>query len=149
MTLPFMAGSNFKLKTSLTGSRTFHLDACTPMEHAHPPYAHIVLQMSLTHWVKFKPKFWYSLHLRENSTLWTPSSIEVWLCTAILDWDGDDLISFETAVAPLVIVPLDWGSFPSPDWAATVVASLDCSSFPSLAHFGVAVLTGLCMASSA
>jgi hypothetical protein len=39
MTLPFMAGLNYKPKTSLTGSRTSHLDACPSMEHAHPSYA--------------------------------------------------------------------------------------------------------------
>ncbi len=25
------------------------------MEHAHSSYAHIILQMSIAHWVKFKP----------------------------------------------------------------------------------------------
>jgi hypothetical protein len=39
MTLPFMAGLNYKPKTSLTGSRTSHLDACPSMEHAYPSYA--------------------------------------------------------------------------------------------------------------
>ncbi len=55
MTLLFTAGSNFKLKTSLIGS---HLDTCSSMEHVPPSYAHIVLKMSLTHWVKFEPKFY-------------------------------------------------------------------------------------------
>jgi hypothetical protein len=50
MILMFMASSKFQLKTSLIGcSSTSHPDACTYMEHAHPSYAHIVLQMSLTH----------------------------------------------------------------------------------------------------
>ncbi len=48
MTLPFIAGSNFKIITSFTGSKSSHLDACTPMEHAHLLYAHIVLYISLT-----------------------------------------------------------------------------------------------------
>jgi len=48
-TSTFMAGLNFKLKTSLPGSRTSHLDACTSIEHAYPSYVHIVLEMSLTH----------------------------------------------------------------------------------------------------
>jgi hypothetical protein len=45
-----------KLQTFLTGSRTFHLDACIFMEHAHPLYAHIVFSMSVTHWMKLKSK---------------------------------------------------------------------------------------------
>jgi hypothetical protein len=49
MTLPFIEGSNFKIKTSFTGSKSSHLDACTSMEHAHLLYAHIVLYISLTH----------------------------------------------------------------------------------------------------
>ncbi len=57
MTLPFMAKFKQKLKTSLTGSRTSHVDACTSFEHTHPSCAHKVLQMSLSHWVKFEPKF--------------------------------------------------------------------------------------------
>jgi hypothetical protein len=48
-TSTFMAGLNFKLKTSLPGSRTSHLDACTSIEHAYLSYVHIVLDMSLTH----------------------------------------------------------------------------------------------------
>jgi hypothetical protein len=31
----FIAGPNFKIKTSFTGSKSSHLDACTSMEHAH------------------------------------------------------------------------------------------------------------------
>jgi hypothetical protein len=58
MTLPFMAVSNFKLNTSITGFKTSHLRACTAMKHAHPSYAHIVLQMSLTPEVKFEPKYY-------------------------------------------------------------------------------------------
>jgi hypothetical protein len=48
MTLLFMAVSNFKLNTSITGLKTSQLHACTAMKHAHPSYAHIVLQMFLT-----------------------------------------------------------------------------------------------------
>jgi hypothetical protein len=34
-----------------------HPNASTSMEHApFPLYAHVVFQMSLRHWVKFKPK---------------------------------------------------------------------------------------------
>ncbi len=40
---------NFKLKPSLAGSGTFHLDPYTYMEHAHPPCAQLVLHMSLTY----------------------------------------------------------------------------------------------------
>jgi hypothetical protein len=41
---PFMASWNFKQKTSLTRSKPYDLDAwTTSMEHARPPYAHIVL----------------------------------------------------------------------------------------------------------
>lgn len=43
-------------KLSLTVSRNSHLDAYTSMEHTHPSYACIVLQMSDTHCVKFDPK---------------------------------------------------------------------------------------------
>jgi hypothetical protein len=52
------SSSSFKLKTSLIGSRTSHLDACTTMEHVHPSYVHMVLQIWLTHWIKFEPKFY-------------------------------------------------------------------------------------------
>jgi hypothetical protein len=50
------AGSNLKLL--FTGSRTSHLDMCSSTtEHAHSSYAHmVVLQMSLTNYVKFKLK---------------------------------------------------------------------------------------------
>jgi hypothetical protein len=43
--------TKYKLKLPL-------LDACISMEHAHPSYAYIDFQMSLTYWVKFKPKFY-------------------------------------------------------------------------------------------
>ncbi len=46
MTLPLTTSSNFKLKTSLIGFRISCYDTCNSMEHAHPSYAHIVLQMS-------------------------------------------------------------------------------------------------------
>jgi hypothetical protein len=87
----------FKLKTSFTESRISHLDECTSMDHAHPSYAHIILQMSLstphldactsmkhahssyvcmillmslTHWVKFETKFYIQiLHLCIVSSL--------------------------------------------------------------------------------
>jgi hypothetical protein len=35
--------SNFKLKTSITGRRNSHPDACTSVEHAHPSYIYIHL----------------------------------------------------------------------------------------------------------
>jgi hypothetical protein len=43
-----MAHSNLKLKTSLTGSRTSHLDAHSFMEHAQPSYAQITVP-NITH----------------------------------------------------------------------------------------------------
>jgi hypothetical protein len=47
----------FKQKSSDTGSSTSYLDhACAFMEHAHLSYPQILLQMPLTHCVKFKPK---------------------------------------------------------------------------------------------
>jgi hypothetical protein len=51
MVLPFFAGSNFKLKTSLYSTKNFSfLDACKSMEEAHPTYAPmVVLYMS---WVQ-------------------------------------------------------------------------------------------------
>jgi len=55
MTLPFMASLNLKLKTTFIRSRIFHKNICISMKHAHSPYAHIILQMLSTHWVKFKP----------------------------------------------------------------------------------------------
>jgi len=88
---PCNDSERFKLKTSFTESRISLLDECTSMDHAHPSYAHIILQMSLrtphldactsmehahslyvcmilpislTHWVKFEPKFYIQiLHL--------------------------------------------------------------------------------------
>jgi hypothetical protein len=40
MVLPFIAGSNFKLLTSLYSTKNFSfLDACTYIEEAHPTYA--------------------------------------------------------------------------------------------------------------
>jgi hypothetical protein len=59
---PTNTGSNFKqknsrLKNSITRSGTSHLDACNSIEFGHP-YMRRVLQMLLTHWVKFKPKFY-------------------------------------------------------------------------------------------
>jgi hypothetical protein len=51
MTLLFMAGSNFTLKSSLTGFRTVHLATCLPINICTQG-----TQMLLTHWVKFKPK---------------------------------------------------------------------------------------------
>jgi hypothetical protein len=51
MVLPFFAGSNFKLKTSLYSTKNFSfLDACKSMEEAHPTYAPmVVLYMSPAH----------------------------------------------------------------------------------------------------
>jgi hypothetical protein len=44
--------------------RTPHLDACTSMKHAHSLYVCMILLMSLTHWVKFETKFYIQiLHL--------------------------------------------------------------------------------------
>jgi hypothetical protein len=31
---------------------------CTSMEHAHPSYGHVVLRISLIHWVKLEPNFY-------------------------------------------------------------------------------------------
>jgi len=39
-------------------SLIFRLDAYIFMEHDHQSYAHIVFQMSFTHWVKFEPEFY-------------------------------------------------------------------------------------------
>lgn len=50
------SNSNFKLKTSISGSRSFHLDGCISTEHAHPSYSHTTFQMPLKHWVKFEFK---------------------------------------------------------------------------------------------
>lgn len=47
---------NFKLKPSLAGSGTFHLDAYTSMEHAYSPYGQLVLHMSLTYWGPIQAK---------------------------------------------------------------------------------------------
>ncbi len=44
---PCNDSERFKLKTSFTESRISLLDECTSMDHAHPSYAHIILQMSL------------------------------------------------------------------------------------------------------
>jgi hypothetical protein len=46
--MPFIVGLSKKQKTSLMGSKTYHPNACTFKEHAHPPYAHIVFQMSFS-----------------------------------------------------------------------------------------------------
>ncbi len=50
------SNSNFKLKTSISGSRSFHLDGCVSTEHAHPSYSHTTFQMPLKHWVMFDSK---------------------------------------------------------------------------------------------
>jgi hypothetical protein len=44
------------LKTSIFGSRSFHLAWCVSMEHAHPSYSHTIFQMPLKHWVMFESK---------------------------------------------------------------------------------------------
>jgi hypothetical protein len=49
-------GRNFKLKVSLTGLQSSHLHAGKSMKHAHASNAHIILEMSLTHKIKFMPK---------------------------------------------------------------------------------------------
>ncbi len=51
-------GLNFTLKTSTTGCRFSHLDACTFMEHAHPSCAQVVLSISFTPGVKMGPKIY-------------------------------------------------------------------------------------------
>lgn len=40
--------ADFTLKTSLTRSRTSRVNTSISIEHAHPSYAYMVLQMSLT-----------------------------------------------------------------------------------------------------
>ncbi len=50
-------GFKFQGKTPLTRSRSHLKNTCFSMEHAHPTYVYIVLQMSLTHWVMFEPIF--------------------------------------------------------------------------------------------
>jgi hypothetical protein len=49
-------GPNFKLKVSLSGLKSSHLHAGKSMKHANASCAHIILQLSLTHKVKFVPK---------------------------------------------------------------------------------------------
>jgi len=49
-----MAGSNFKLKSSLPRFRTSHLVTCTSMEHGNSLHAHTVYQMLVTHRAKFE-----------------------------------------------------------------------------------------------
>jgi hypothetical protein len=68
MILSFTPGSNFKYKPSLIGSQTSCLETCTSIKHAHPSNAHIVFQMSFTHWVKFETKI---LHQFVFKILWT------------------------------------------------------------------------------
>jgi hypothetical protein len=63
MTLPFMASLNLKLKTTLIRFRIFHKNTCVSMKHAHSPYAHIILQMLSTHWVKFKPISYFNAQI--------------------------------------------------------------------------------------
>jgi hypothetical protein len=72
MILPFTVVSHFKLKAFLVEFITFHLDdACICIEHGHPSYAHIVFQISLTHWVKLRPKCYaYIVYQCLVSSLW-------------------------------------------------------------------------------
>jgi hypothetical protein len=76
MTLPLCRFKPQTGENSLTGFRSSHLDVCTSVEHAHPSYGHIVLHMSLipdslTHGVKFQPKFCtLILHQCMVSSLW-------------------------------------------------------------------------------
>ncbi len=44
----FMGDLNFKLQTSNIRSKTSHLNICISMKHAHPSYAHIIFEMSIT-----------------------------------------------------------------------------------------------------
>ncbi len=84
----FYLSWHLKLKTSLVGSRSSHLDACTFIEHAHPSYQHIILWVSLTHWAKFKPKSYawilhecvFSFLLQANNS----HLIQLALCTLTL-----------------------------------------------------------------
>jgi hypothetical protein len=58
---------------SLIGSRTSH---ALSMEYAHTQYAHIALEMSFMHWVKFEPKFYAQiLHQCVTSSLWAKAII--------------------------------------------------------------------------
>jgi hypothetical protein len=74
--IAFSLDARFKLqtKTSLIQSKTSHLDVWTFMECAYPSYAHIVLWMSLTHWIKFEPKIYAQmLHqciISSSETIW-------------------------------------------------------------------------------
>jgi len=47
--------SKFKLETSTPNLELLLENACIFIENAHPSYAHIILQMSLSHSVKFEP----------------------------------------------------------------------------------------------
>jgi hypothetical protein len=42
-----MGDLNVKLQTYVNRSRTSYLNICIFMEHAHPSYAHIILEMSM------------------------------------------------------------------------------------------------------
>jgi hypothetical protein len=61
--LPFLVGStsNYILKISLIESITSYQNTCSFVEHAHLSYVmckwHVILHMSLTHWVKLEQNF--------------------------------------------------------------------------------------------
>jgi len=68
MTVPFIAHSNLKLKTSLTGSRTSHLDVCGSMEHAQPSYAQITVP-NVTHiWSSWSQNFMLKFYTNSVSS---------------------------------------------------------------------------------
>lgn len=83
MTVPFIAHSNLKLKTSLAGSRTSHLDAHGSMEHAQQSYAKITVP-NVTHiWSSsshnFMLKFYTnSLSLQTNCLYYTKIRSQVY-----------------------------------------------------------------------
>jgi hypothetical protein len=56
--VPLETKYKIQTKTSITGSRTSLTGCMHFYGHAHPSYAYIDFQMSLTYWVKFKPKFY-------------------------------------------------------------------------------------------
>ncbi len=57
------------IKTSLIESRIFHQDACISIKHAHPSCAHLILQMSLTHCLKFEAKCYIKIFYTHSQHL--------------------------------------------------------------------------------
>jgi len=61
-----------QVAVALTRFRTSHSDKCTWMEHVHSWYAYVILQMSLTCWVKLEQKFYAQiLHQCLVSSSWS------------------------------------------------------------------------------